>query len=355
MKRLLLIIILATLTACGKQPIVLPTETPIPTVVSPTPVPTSTLEPPPDIVLPPITPTRPGETLITPDGIQVERWKEYQTALAKNVLAHLPPEEVLCEWEILGRSGNDVYLWAVCSGKDGGGSLPAVIHLETDGAIQSVERSTNWSRDIPRLFPPYVIEKFAYYQGGRAREMREHIEWRQTHPEEPPLIILSSASTLVPVTITPSPFPTQPIIAITPYPAQLERWAEYEEALAMVLLPPNFFPGEVLCEWDLLGQSDQEIYVWAFCQSPPLTVRLPPSIHSIPAVIHFGDDGAVQSVEIPGSGTAYARDIQEMFPSDVQEIIFRHSIDTEKMEAHINSRRENPNPPSIVLSATLTP
>jgi len=123
----------------------------------------------------------------------------------------------------------------------------------------------------------------------------------------------------------------------------------------MKLLPPNFFRGEVLCEWELLGQSDQEIYVWALCQSPPYTAELPPSIASIPAVIHFGEDGSVQSVEIPGSGTAYARDIGKMFPPDVQEIIFRHSIDTEKMEAHINSRRENPNPPSIVLSATPMP
>jgi len=189
------IVLLAFLAACGQQTIALPTKTPIPTVVSLTPVPTSTFEPPPENVLPTITPTRPGETLITPDGIQVERWKEYQTALAKNVLAHLPPEEVLCEWEILGRSGSDVYVWAVCSGKDGGGSVPAIIHLETDGAIQSVERAKNWSRDIPRLFPPDVIEKFAHYQGGRAGELIAHIEWRRTHPEEPPLIILSATLT----------------------------------------------------------------------------------------------------------------------------------------------------------------
>ena len=109
-----------------------------------------------------------------------------------------------------------------------------------------------------------------------------------------------------------------------------------------------------MCEWEFLGRSDQEIYVWAFCQSPPYTAELPPSIASIPAVVHLGVDEAVRSVEIPGSGTAYARDIREMFPLDVQEIIFRHSVDTEKMEAHINSRRENPNPPSIILSATAT-
>jgi hypothetical protein len=187
------VVLLVLLTACGQQTTALPTETPIPTIVSPTPVPTSTFIP--VTIAPTITPTRPGETLITPDGIQVERWVEYQNALAKNVLAHLPPEEVLCEWEILGRSGNDVYVWAVCSGKDSGGSVPAVIHLETDGAIQSVERATNWSRDIPRLFPPDVREKFAHYQDRRAGEMQEHIEWRRTHPEEPPLIILSATLT----------------------------------------------------------------------------------------------------------------------------------------------------------------
>jgi hypothetical protein len=170
------VVLLVLLTACGQQTVALPTETLIPTVVSPTSVPTSTFEPLPDIVLPTITPTRPGETLITPDGTQVEKWKEYQTALAKNVPSDLPPEEVLCEWEILGQSGSDVYVWAVCEGKLTIVSLPVVIHLETDGAVQSVERPINWSRDIPRLFPPDVIEKFAHYQGGRSGEMREHIE-----------------------------------------------------------------------------------------------------------------------------------------------------------------------------------
>ncbi|MDQ3004733.1 MAG: hypothetical protein M3R47_05045 [Chloroflexota bacterium] len=193
MKRLLCTIMLAALTACRQQTVALPTETPIPTVVSPTPVPTSTFIP--VTIAPTITPTRPGETLITPDGIQVERWKEYQTALAKNVPADIPPEEVLCEWDILGRSGNDVYVWAVCEGKLSSASVPAVIHLESEGAVLSVERPTNWSRDIPRLFPPDVIEKFAHYHAGRAGELIAHIEWRRTHPEEPPLIVLSATPT----------------------------------------------------------------------------------------------------------------------------------------------------------------
>jgi len=191
------IVLLAFLAACGKQTVALPTATPIPTVVSPTPIPTATLIP--VTVTPSPLPTQPIIPVITPDAIQVERWKEYQTALAKNVLAHLPPEEVLCEWEILGRSGNDVYVWAVCKGKLSSASLPAIIHLDSEGAVLSVERATNWSRDIPRLFPPDVREKFAHYQAGRAGELIEHIEWRRTHPEEPPLIVLLA---------TPIPTPT---------------------------------------------------------------------------------------------------------------------------------------------------
>jgi hypothetical protein len=191
----LLIVVFTLLAACQEQSqsVLQPTATSFPTPVFPTLA--LTFEPSPEVVVATLTPTRPGETLITLDGIQVERWKEYQTALAKSVLADLPPEEVLCEWEILGRSGSDVYVWAVCRGKVGGGSVPAILHLETDGNIKSVERALNWSADIPRLFPPDVIEKFAHYQAGRAGELIEHIEWRRTHPEEPPLIILSATPT----------------------------------------------------------------------------------------------------------------------------------------------------------------
>lgn len=163
-------------------------------------------------------------------------------------------------------------------------------------------------------------------------------------------------STLMPFTITPSPLPTQPRIPIiTPDPVQVERWREYEAALAAKLLPPNSLRGEVLCEWQLLGRSEQEVYVWALCQSPPYSAGMAASVASMPAFIQLGEDGAVKNVEIPGSGTAYAPDVREMFPVSVQEVIFNHLIDTKEMEMHIVLRRENPGPPLIVLSATPTP
>ena len=185
---LILFILSLNLSACNPS-VTTPTATLIPTL--PTSTPTATAF----IIIPSPTPTQPIIPVITPDPIQVERWKEYENALAKSVLPDLASEEVLCEWDILGRSADEVYVWAVCSGIAGGGSVPAVIHLEEDGSIQSVERIINWSADILRLFPADVRGKFDRYPSGRAREMSEHVDWRRTHPEEPPLIILSTTPT----------------------------------------------------------------------------------------------------------------------------------------------------------------
>ena len=162
-------------------------------------------------------------------------------------------------------------------------------------------------------------------------------------------------STFIPVTITPSPLPTQPIISmITPDSIQVERWMEYESALAGTILKNV---ESVLCEWEILGRSDQEVYVWAVCTS---TFSIGNSglfyIAEMPAVIHIGVDGAVQSVEIPGAGTQYASDIRRMFPLDAQEKYFSKLINFQELTDHLKWRREHPEePPLIVLSATPLP
>jgi hypothetical protein len=206
MRHLFTVILLVTiLSACGQQTVALPTETPAPTVVSATLVPTSTFIP--VTVTPSPLPTQPIIPMITPDAIQVERWREYEDALAKSILSFLPPEEVLCEWEILGRSEQEVYVWALCTSIISSGispisgteifsssSIPTVIHLREDGAVQSVEipgAGSFYARDISRMFPPDVQEKFENYHFGRAgAEIGERLVWRRTHPEEPPLIVL---------------------------------------------------------------------------------------------------------------------------------------------------------------------
>lgn len=98
-------------------------------------------------------PTLPPPPILTPDEMQVKRWQEYQTELAKGVLSGylwLDPDiyrYALCEWDILGRSDQELYVWAYCSVADGrGGDLPAVIHLEADGSVQNVEVPSRGSK-----------------------------------------------------------------------------------------------------------------------------------------------------------------------------------------------------------------
>jgi hypothetical protein len=300
-------------------------------------------------------PTLPPPPILTPDAVQVERWREYETALAKSIL---PMFEylVLCEWDILGRSEQEVYVWAACRAPGGDDSRPVVIRLGMDGAIQEVEvlkRST--SSNVDELFPKEVQEKFNFYVqmygfDGRLRELYDHLIYRETHPETPPLVVLSSTafeSTVTPIYPTPSPLPTQPLISIfTPDAIQIERWREYQTELAKKLV--SKFPVEiVLCEWDILGRSEQEVYVWAVCTAPGYLV-------SKPAVIYFKTDGAIQDVEIAVYGSTWDSDLQRLFPEDVQEkiasgIFLQRSVE---LKNHIELRRTHlEEPPLIVISA----
>jgi len=157
-----------------------------------------------------------------------------------------------------------------------------------------------------------------------------------------------------PIPQTPSPRPTVPLI-ITPNADQLARWQEYEKTLAKIhlsFLPPE----EILCEWEILDQTEQEVYVWAVCSGTfPVENTGYRPISSIPSVIHLGLDGAVQSAEIPGNGSAYARDIRNMFTESAQERIFSRLIDFRRLSEHLETRLDNPEPPLIVLSATSMP
>jgi hypothetical protein len=290
--RYLWVILLVFLVACGKPTTALPTEIPIPTVISPTSIPTSTLIP--ATVIPTPLPTEPVFPVIRADPFQVEKWNEYEDALAKAFFkSYFQPEEVVCEWEILGQTDQEIYVWAYCSGiysaGPSAGSIPAVIHIGTDGSVQSAEipgSGTAYGADIQRMFPSDLQERIfnhlISFQG-----MDDRMRWRRGHPEEPPLIILNSLSTQ----------PTPAIIPwVTPDSTQVKRWREYQTALAEQLsyLPPE----EMLCEWELLGRSGNEVYVWAICgEIRGGNVGLEGLIR-----IDVTDDGSVQNAIPSGTG-----------------------------------------------------
>jgi len=128
------------------------------------------------------------------------------------------------------------------------------------------------------------------------------------------------------------------------------RWVEYESALASEFLPENITG---LCEWEILGQQEQQIYVWVLCSGRSI-INDDIMAASAPAVIYFGTDGSIQRVRVPRDGTLYTQDIQSLFPSAVQKQIFIHkSLD---LDAHINKRFADPSiPPLIVVSGTPLP
>ena len=347
MKHLFLIILLSTLSACGGQTVVPPTETSIPTVASPTSVPTSTSIP--VTVTPSPLPTEPVFPVITPDPIQIERWKEYEDALAKTFFPYsLRPQEVVCEWEILGQTNEEVYVWAYCAGiysvEPSQASIPAVIHIRTDGSVQSAEipgSGSSYGVDIRRMFPLEVQERIF----GRLihfQVLADRLRWRRGHPEEPPWIVHNS----LPTQSTQSVIPV-----ITPEPMEVERWIEYQTALASSFL--SYLPPEaVICEWEILGRSSKKVYVWAIC----IEASSVGSLEGL-AVIHIAEDGYVYTAETAGiGGMGFPSDIERLFPLDVQERYYSGLIHFQELVDHLRWRQKHrEEPPLIVLSANRTP
>jgi hypothetical protein len=181
----IIILLAIILVSCTSAVTLVSTETSPRTRLTPTAKVITTVTPSP-------MPAQPTFAAITPDAIQVEGWKEYQSALAKS-FSFSQSEFALCEWDILGQTNQEIYVWVVCENLgESSVSAPAVIHLGADGSIQNVENPKHWNTDIPRMFPTDIQEKFDYYRFGRANGLTAHIAWRRMHPGEPPLIVLSA-------------------------------------------------------------------------------------------------------------------------------------------------------------------
>ncbi|MFZ5908649.1 MAG: hypothetical protein ACOYYU_01380 [Chloroflexota bacterium] len=356
--RIVFAFLLITLAAC--TPIAEPAETPAQPTLSALVAAVTTADaltqaarfpsPPPTvaIVTPSPLPTQPVFPVITPDAAQVERWKEYEDALAKTFFSYLPPAEVVCEWVILGRANLEVYVYAYCAGiyssDPSQASIPAVIHIGIDGSVQSVKipgAGSDYGPDIRRMFPKDVQDKI-FGQSTFLQELTDRLRWRRGHPDETPWIIFSSLQIQ----------PTQPVIPIiTPDPIQVTRWKEYQTALAKVFF--SYLPPErVICEWEILGQSDQEVYVWAICTE----TRGVGSSERL-AVINVDENGNIHNATTAGIGGAdFPSEIRQTFPPDVQERYFDGLIHFQELVDHLRWRQYHPEePPLSIASATPVP
>jgi len=155
---------------------------------------------------------------------------------------------------------------------------------------------------------------------------------------------------------SPTVLPTQPestYTVITPEPAELERWREYEEALGNAIYE-RVLRVDIICEWLIVGRAEREAYILAVCSGiRPYDSKL--TTFTRCAVVYLGADGEVQSVgtieNTPGSSYGAIR--RKLFPPGIYERCVQ--TPTDRLKEHLESRRENPGPPLIVLDATPTP
>jgi hypothetical protein len=88
-----------------------------------------------------------------------------------------------------------------------------------------------------------------------------------------------------------------------------------------------------LCEWEVWGQAENVLYLWALCESASGAAV------SAPAVVQVGTDGHVVEVITPGDGEQYAQDVRRFFPPKVQDRIFGHPFDAQAALKRIALRR----------------
>ncbi|MGB2964350.1 MAG: hypothetical protein WBB69_10235 [Anaerolineales bacterium] len=176
------------------------------------------------------------------------------------------------------------------------------------------------------------------------------------------VLVLFCLSACAQATTEPPPSPTQtselfPSATPSPIPTQLpsipERWREYEIALAQSMIPSTSTE-EVICEWEVLGESENELYVWAVCTTTfpyPQTDDIFPGVQNA-AVIHLGEDGEALNVNTARDGTHFEVDVIVMLPASASKKVLSNTIDYKRLEDHLLFRKDNPfEPPLYALDA----
>ena len=76
----------------------------------------------------------------------------------------------------------------------------------------------------------------------------------------------------------------------------------------------------------------------------------------MPAVILLGENGQLEEILIPRDGNLYTKDIQTLFPEEIQKMGLSYApFDSTEAEKHIDERLANGGPPLIVIGGVLLP
>lgn len=158
----------------------------------------------------------------------------------------------------------------------------------------------------------------------------------------------------VDIRLTPQPATPTPLAGAVPSP----RWMIYQQALAVALIGPDTVPShrpeEGLCEWEIYGQAQDKVYLWALCQDAGSSQG---TAASAPAIITLDGNGNIQKVESPRAALG---NFISLFPPElrphVQQGTPGFTFDPQAALAHIDRRRANLDiPPLIVLAGQSLP
>ena len=141
----------------------------------------------------------PAEASPSPTSV-LARWKLWERALgdilngpAGNTLPDLGRDHGLCEWEIWGQNGRDVYVWALCEVRLNAvdvtaTSAPAVVRLGADDTVVEVIMPAEGWGNLDSLFPPDVLARIRSHAFDVAAAEQD-IAQRLGDPALPPRII----------------------------------------------------------------------------------------------------------------------------------------------------------------------
>lgn len=96
----------------------------------------------------------------------------------------------------------------------------------------------------------------------------------------------------------------------------------------------NFNNGEIYTAFEVLGTSEDEIYLWVLQETSTGEGA------SVPVLINANRENEVLSIEgykMPGDGDMYGEDIKKMFPKYVQKKIF---AETEEYNNRVDRLKE---------------
>jgi hypothetical protein len=127
-----------------------------------------------------------------------------------------------------------------------------------------------------------------------------------------------------------------------------KNWKEYETAILSALYEDVVLRSEKLCEWEIITQRGNTIYVWAFC------IDVDGRGSSGPCAVYIRPSGEVEKASCP----RIFDEFKALFPGELYEEVtnYRDRFDLDRAWRHLEMRfQDRTIPPLIVVDGTPLP